>query len=134
MAMRDGLGGDTFTNVLIDGGSLTGHTLLSGGDIFANGSIEAQSRGVMIANIGSAASSQNMYLQAGSDVTAAGSTVWVVLPEGFTDSTYFISYGVRGTADRTISTIAGSTNAGSFFVFSHGGGSVDFDWTAVGVK
>lgn len=116
------------------GGSVFGYATASGGDVFVAGSIRMQERGVPIANTGSPASQKNYYIQAGSDATGAGSTAWVVLPEGFADSTYFITYGVRGTADRAVTHVAGSTNTGSFFAISHGGASVVFDWQAVGTK
>ena len=130
-------------------GSVLGYSEASGGDIavvgsvfgaasfsgttaqFA-GSIQAQSRSLALANLGSPAAYANLYIQAGSGLTDAASIFWVVLPEGFANSTYFISTATRGTANVNITTIAGSTNAGSFFAISHGAASTTFDWIAVG--
>ena len=115
-------------------GSIGGFTIASGTTIQLAGSAQAQSRSLALANIGSPAAYANLYVQAGSNVTDAASIAWVVLSEGFANATYFPTYGARGTANRVITTIAGSTNAGSFFVVSHGGASVVFDWIAVGNK
>ena len=115
-------------------GSIGGFTIASGTTVQLAGSAQAQSRSLALANLGSPAAYQNLYLQAGSNVTDAASIAWTVLPEGFANSTYFVSSQSRGTANVNITTVAGSTNAGSFFVISHGGASAVFDWIAVGNK
>ena len=115
-------------------GSIGGFTIASGTTLQIAGSAQAQSRSLAIANVGSPAAYQNIYMQAGSNVTDGASVAWVVFPEGFANATYFVSSQTRGTANVNITTVAGSTNAGSFFVISHGGASAVFDWHAIGNK
>lgn len=119
---------------LVMTGSLYGLSAVSGTSLFLAGSAQAQSRGITIGNIGSPAAVSNPYIQAGSTVTSAGSIAWVTLPDPFSGTNYYVTFGLRGTANVAISNVNGSQVAGSFFVLSLGGASQVFDWIAFGTK
>lgn len=103
------------------------------GSVTSAGPIVQNSRGLVQGNIGSPASTQNVYLQAGSAATGAGSDAWVAFPEGFNGANVVVNTSSwTPTADIRIE--PGSINAGSFYALSIGAASADFGWTAIEVQ
>lgn len=104
-------------------------TLQLGGNVTMAGSAVLNGRVATSAGV-AAGPRWGAAIQAGSDVTSAGSIAWVVFPTPFTAAPFTLVAGNQGEGG-TVFAVSGTVSAGSALVISSAA-SKNFNWAAFG--
>lgn len=102
---------------------------LQGAQVIASGSVQSQSLGVPLINIGSPSSVGNLLIQAGSSETGAGSDVALAFPRAFSAVPTVVVAPFETLEDILLAGIS----AGSCVVETKSA-SQSFTWIAIGTK
>ena len=105
--------------------------IFSGTNVYVGGSAMALGYQLPVASIGSPVSKEQVLIQAGSDTTSVGSTVWLTYPTAFGKvPTVTVTLNKQAIAS-TNTAVTGSITTGSVQIFTTAASNT-FNWIAVG--
>lgn len=105
--------------------------IFSGTNVYVGGSAMALGYQLPVASIGSPVSKEQVLVQAGSDTTGAGSTVWLTYPTAFGKVPTVTADLNKQAVASTNTIVTGSITTGSVQIFTTAA-SDTFSWVAVG--